>query len=125
LGYTQTEPTDIWVDNQAAIILSETYKLGAKVAHIVMRINYIHQEILAGNVRVKYIDTANQVADILTKALPVLPFLHLRSKLMHGFKGTPIGPPKVRILKKKSISSKLAKATVHSAKNNTKRQRKA
>ena len=66
-----------------------------------MRLNYIHQEIVAGHIQLKYIDTNNQVADILTKALPLASFAPLRTKLTQGFMGIPI-IPKIKIAKKKS-----------------------
>jgi hypothetical protein len=36
---------------------------------MMMRINYIYEEVLAKTVEVKYINTHNQVADILTEPL--------------------------------------------------------
>jgi transposase InsO family protein len=84
IGFPQNSPTLIYVDNQSAIILAEQYRLGNNTSHMVMRLNYIHQEILNGNVTVKFIDTENQVADILTKLLPIKPFSKLRDILLKG-----------------------------------------
>jgi hypothetical protein len=45
-----------------------------------MMINYIYQEVLDKTVEVKYINTHNQVADILTKQYAVL-----SDRLLRGF----------------------------------------
>jgi hypothetical protein len=36
-----------------------------------MRINYIHECIEAGIIKLQYVNTDNEVADVLTKLLPV------------------------------------------------------
>jgi len=87
LGYPQIEPTVIWLDNQAAKVLIDTYKLGTNVAHLVLRLNYLHQEVLAGTVQFKYIESADNVADIQTKILPLPLFTHLKGPLLSGFGG--------------------------------------
>ena len=57
-----------------------------------MRLNYIHQEIKANQIQVKYIDTTNNVADIMTKALPIQLFEPLKEKLLTGFENKDIAP---------------------------------
>ena len=69
LGFPQTEPTEIITDNHAAKIISDQNSLTEKTAHIVMRINFIHQEIESGTIKLKWINTENNVSDILTKPL--------------------------------------------------------
>mmetsp|Transcript_29793 Transcript_29793/g.40907 ORF Transcript_29793/g.40907 Transcript_29793/m.40907 type:complete len:1150 (+) Transcript_29793:1094-4543(+) len=71
LGFTQNEPTVLYTDSQSAKALADIFKIGSNSAHLVMRINYIHECIESGIVRLKYINTFNEVADILTKLLPV------------------------------------------------------
>lgn len=84
IGFPQKEPTVIWMDNQAAMILIESYKLGSNVAHLVLRLNYLHQEFLNGTVQFKYVTSENNVADVLTKLLPFPQFLHLKEHLQVG-----------------------------------------
>jgi len=48
LGFPQNTATVIHVDNQSAQILAEQYRLGNNTSHMVMRLNYIHQEIVNG-----------------------------------------------------------------------------
>jgi hypothetical protein len=85
LGYSQTEPTVIYTDSISAKTLAETLHTSSSSAHLVVRINFIHQEIDAGTIVLKYIDTDNMVADVLTKALPATPFQKHRDKLLSGF----------------------------------------
>jgi hypothetical protein len=92
LGYPQTEPTVIHTDSLSAKVLAETFNLSNNTAHLVMRLNYIHQEILAGTIALRYINTENQVADVLTKALALAQFLPHKLKLLRGFGKIPIEP---------------------------------
>jgi hypothetical protein len=54
---------------------------------MMMRINYIYQEVLAKTIEVKYINTHNQVADILTKPLALEQYAVLIDRLLRGFNG--------------------------------------
>jgi hypothetical protein len=84
IGYPQKEPTVIFTDSISAKTLADTFHVSSRSGHLVVRINYIHQEILAGNISLKYIDTNNMVADVLTKALPANPLIVHRRSLLHG-----------------------------------------
>jgi hypothetical protein len=103
IGFPQLKPTVIYVDNQSAKILVDQYRLGNNSSHMVMRLNYIHQEILNKHIEVKFIDTTNQVADILTKLLPITPFLKLRKILLTGHNNV---PPTAIIKKSKQTNNK-------------------
>lgn len=94
LNFEQHLPTIIHTDNLSAKILSDAYKLTNNTSHIVMRLNFIHQEITAKTVSLKYIDTDNNVADILTKPLAAGQFIKLREKLLSGFNNEQIEPKK-------------------------------
>jgi hypothetical protein len=88
LGYPQTDPTEIKVDNKSAIFLADKFQSSNNTAHMVARLNYIHQEVaVLKNIRLTFINTEDQVADILTKILPVPQFLKLEDILQHGHKG--------------------------------------
>jgi hypothetical protein len=85
IGYPQKEPTVLFTDSISAKTLADTFHISSNSGHLVVRINYIHQEILAGNISLKYIDTNHMVADVLTKALPARPLIANRNKLLRGF----------------------------------------
>jgi len=101
LGYDHTDiTTPIYIDNEAAITIGNSYKLSEKNSHMVRNLNYIHQEVESKRIALKYIDTYNNVADILTKALPIGPFLQHAETLLEGFKGEPIIPLKTKTQEK-------------------------
>ena len=49
-----------------------------------MRINYIHECVEAGIIALKYINSANEVADVLTKLLPIEPHEQHTQFLLSG-----------------------------------------
>ena len=105
LGFPQTEPSIIWTDSESAKILSEEFKISNRSSHIVMRLNFIHQELLRGTIKLCYIDTNNQVADVLTKALPYEPFQQHADKLLHGFSNQPITAKPRKVVKAMSYKT--------------------
>ena len=52
-----------------------------------MRINYTHESIEAGIIKLQYVNTDNEVADVLTKLLPVAAHQIHKEFLMHGHHG--------------------------------------
>jgi hypothetical protein len=69
------------MDSKSSIAFSEPLK-NSNVGHMIMRINYICQEVLAKIVEVKYINTHNQVADTLTKPLALEQYAVLSGRLL-------------------------------------------
>jgi Reverse transcriptase (RNA-dependent DNA polymerase)/Pol polyprotein, beta-barrel domain/gag-polypeptide of LTR copia-type/Integrase core domain/GAG-pre-integrase domain len=70
LGHAQKGPTILSCDNQAAIILSKDAQYRARTKHIQRKYHYFRDDLVAtGEVIVRYVPTADMVADILTKGL--------------------------------------------------------
>jgi len=69
-GLKQIEPTELKVDNQAAIAMSKNPEFHRRTKHIGVRFHRIRQEQNAGKVNVTYVPSNQQVADLLTKFLP-------------------------------------------------------
>ena len=61
-----------------------------------MRINFLHEQVTTNVIALKYINTDNEVADVLTKLLPVESHRRHSEILLLGHKGI----PPVIILKK-------------------------
>ena len=49
-----------------------------------MRVNAINQEVVNGVAEIKYIDTKGNSVDVLTKALPIIPFARHTTTLQLG-----------------------------------------
>ena len=75
-------PTIIYVDNQPAIRISENDSDHDRTKHIDIRHYYIRDLVNDGSVKLQWISTDNQLADIFTKALGPSIFIKLRDRLM-------------------------------------------
>ena len=78
---TQVKST-AFEDNQAAISHAVAPKMSPRTKHIGTKYHFFRQHIADGEVEVQYVDTKEQIADLLTKGLPPEKFQHLRAKLM-------------------------------------------
>ena len=87
LGYPQLLPTILYTDSQSAKALADLCQIGNNSAHITMRINFLHEQVLAKVIELKYINTENEVADVLTKLLPVESHRRHSEILLLGHKG--------------------------------------
>ena len=83
LGITISDAVDLYVDNKGAIDLSHDYVANDKTKHIERRHFKVRELVQDAAIRVRYIATADNVADIFTKALERVPFQQLRAKLLN------------------------------------------
>jgi hypothetical protein len=81
LGYCQDRPTTIYEDNQSCITISNNPEKHNRTKHIDIRYHYLRQLIEENKIKLEYIDTENQIADLLTKPLPRPKFDKLRKLL--------------------------------------------
>ncbi len=77
----------LFVDNKSAIELCTTLKQNHKVKHINLRINFIREMVMRGFVTLHFIGTADNTADVLTKALGGEVFTKHRDVLLSGHGG--------------------------------------
>jgi hypothetical protein len=89
LGFPQQAPTVLYSDSKSAESIIKLNKHGSTTAHIIGRFNYVKQEYRAGTFMLKYINTATNTADILTKILAEEPFNRHAETLLAGFHGIP------------------------------------
>jgi hypothetical protein len=78
---TKLDPTTIYCDNQSCIKLSENPVFHDRSKHIEIRYHFIRDRVQKGAVKLQYVSTNEQVADILTKGLPKGKFEYFREKL--------------------------------------------
>jgi hypothetical protein len=74
-------PARLLVDNKSAIQLCKNPVLHERTKHIDTRFHFIRKCVQDGRIIVEYVPTGEQLADIMTKALPRAKFQELRSKL--------------------------------------------
>lgn len=82
LGRLGPDASVLSVDNQSAIGVAENGVRSERTKHIDIRYRHLTDTIERGKVSIEWIPTAEQQADILTKALPLPQFVKLRSQLM-------------------------------------------
>ncbi|KAM1171421.1 hypothetical protein ACFX2G_022146 [Malus domestica] len=80
LSHTPT----LWCDNVSAISLASNPVFHARTKHVEIDYHYIRELVLAGLVKVLYVSTDHQIADIHTKPLSKARFHFLQSKLSLG-----------------------------------------
>ena len=71
-------------DNTSAINLTKNPILHSRTKHIEIRHHFIRDHIQNGNIKVEYVPTEQQLADIFTKPLKEDHFCEIRRKLGMG-----------------------------------------
>jgi len=68
-------------DNTSAINLSKNPILHSRTKHIEIRHNFLRDHVQKGDCILEFVDTKNQLVDILTKPLPKETFFAIRIEL--------------------------------------------
>jgi hypothetical protein len=84
LGFSQDFPTTIYEDNRATICFSEAPTNHSRTKHIDVRHHYLRQLVTDSTIRLKYIKSQDNVADILTKNTETKLFIKLKNLLVNG-----------------------------------------
>lgn len=82
MGLHRKEPTTIFEDNMPCIELVKGPLCTGRTRHIALRFHFVRYHVKDGAILVVYCKTNEQVADILTKILPLPQHRILRGKLM-------------------------------------------
>jgi len=69
------------VDNTATLALAESHKRHASSKHFQIKIHHIRRHVELGDIKLAYVPSEEQVADILNKPLTKTRFIELRSQL--------------------------------------------
>ena len=80
------KPIRIWEDNVAAILLGEKMKNSRQTKHFAVRLRFMYEHITEKTIQFWKVDTLDQLADGLTKALKGPAFEVWRSRLLAGSK---------------------------------------
>lgn len=70
LGYSLSQPSIIYTDNQSSLHLSENPKFHDRSKHIDLRYHFLREKVNNKILQLKYTPTQYMWADILTKSLP-------------------------------------------------------
>lgn len=70
MGQKQKQPTTLYRDNMGAIALSGNPVFHSRTKHVAVHHHYIRDVIAEGEIDLKYIQTTDNLADVLTKSLP-------------------------------------------------------
>jgi hypothetical protein len=81
------EPILIYCDNTSDINISKNTVLHSMMKNILIKYHFLQEKVAKKNIRVEYVGTKEQIADIFTKLLPREAFEYLRQKL--GIVSTP------------------------------------
>jgi hypothetical protein len=82
IGYPPTLPSDLYADNKSAIAISENPRFHQRVKHIDIRYHFLRDLVEKGEVKIHYVPSEENLADILTKPLGTT--LHRRIVAMMG-----------------------------------------
>lgn len=84
LGQKIDEPIVVHEDNQSTIRIAEDCRDHGRLKHVDTKYHFLKDLIHQGVLKIKFVGTSEQQADIMTKGLPPSPFKHLRSLLGLG-----------------------------------------
>jgi hypothetical protein len=77
----EARATIIYCDNQGAIALAKDPQFHARTKHIDMQHHFVREKVSDGTIQLEYVDTENQVADGLAKALDKIKFERFRKAI--------------------------------------------
>ena len=77
----ELDTTVILCDNQICIKMTENPVFHDRLKYIEIRYFYIRDMMQKGSIKLQYVSTDEQVADVLTKPLSRVKFEHFRDKL--------------------------------------------
>jgi hypothetical protein len=81
LGFENTSPTPVYVDNTAAEHLIKNPQSQNRTKHIDVKFHFVRELFANGEIDILRVSTGQQLADLLTKALPKNAFINLCSLL--------------------------------------------
>jgi hypothetical protein len=81
IQFNITVPPTLWCDNIGATFLASNPMFYARTKHIEIDYHFVRERVVSNKLHVRFLCSADQLADIMTKPLPLSRFQYLRSKL--------------------------------------------
>ena len=75
---TYDDPIPIFCDNTSAIITSKNLVMHSKTKHIPIKFHFLREQVLNNTIKLEYVSTHCQIADIFTNPLPQQQFENIR-----------------------------------------------
>ena len=75
------DPIPILCDNTSAINISKNPMMRSKIKHIPIKFHFLRERVTKKNIKLEYIGTKEQIANIFTKPLPRETFEYLPQRL--------------------------------------------
>lgn len=82
MGLKQEDPTIIFTDSTAAVMIADSNTSSKRMKHIATRLAFLREQIAAKTAEMYHIRTTGQIADIFTKPLIAATFHNLRELLL-------------------------------------------
>jgi hypothetical protein len=82
LGFEQQEHTVIYDDNQGCVALAHSSRSNKRTKHIDVRYHFVRERVENKELKIEYVPTEHQLADLLTKALEKAKLETLRRKVL-------------------------------------------
>ena len=82
LGFPESRPTPVKIDNSACVELGKHFESAKRVRHIDRRVNFLTDYQADGSILCEHISTHINTADFFTKPLPKDKFIRFRQAAM-------------------------------------------
>ena len=87
--YLGAKPLTVFEDNVGCISLSKNPVMHRASKHIEIRYHFVREKVQDGSLKLVYIPSSENIADVLTKSTRKNTFIYLRDKFMHSPQRTP------------------------------------
>ncbi|CEP00028.1 hypothetical protein PBRA_007762 [Plasmodiophora brassicae] len=81
LGFPQAQPTPLHVDNQGAIAFANSEINHSKMKHLALKDHFVRELVASNQIKVHYVRSCENLADIFTKPLGKHKFVEFRAAL--------------------------------------------
>ena len=81
IGIKFSEPVIIHCDNTSTMSMAKNHVLHSKTKHISIKYHVLREKVAKKEIRLEYVNTKDQIADIFTKPFPKDTFEYLRGML--------------------------------------------